>query len=158
METPKRAPEKEEFTSDRHRGPNDDGASTDLHRSSGNRPGDSQPQSQRGNGGKDAEGSRSNEEREEEEIYEKSSPGPHVVYKAVLKEGEEELDRPSQALAFSGFAAGLSMGFSLVTEGLLASMLPEARWRPLIAKFGYSIGFLIVVLGRQQLFTENTLT
>jgi formate/nitrite transporter FocA (FNT family) len=28
----------------------------------------------------------------------------------------------------------------------------------LIAKFGYSIGFLIVVLGRQQLFTENTLT
>src|SRR5207302_2026696 len=27
-----------------------------------------------------------------------------------------------------------------------------------ISKLGYSIGFLIVILGRQQLFTENTLT
>jgi formate/nitrite transporter FocA (FNT family) len=50
------------------------------------------------------------------------------------------------------------MGFSLVAEGLLTSCLPDAPWRPLITKFGYSIGFLIVVLGRQQLFTENTLT
>jgi formate/nitrite transporter FocA (FNT family) len=24
--------------------------------------------------------------------------------------------------------------------------------------FGYSVGFLVVILGRQQLFTENTLT
>jgi len=28
----------------------------------------------------------------------------------------------------------------------------------LISKFGYSVGFLIVVLGRQQLYTETTLT
>lgn len=28
----------------------------------------------------------------------------------------------------------------------------------LVAKLGYSVGFLIVILGRQQLFTENTLT
>ncbi|MFC4638927.1 formate/nitrite transporter family protein [Deinococcus hohokamensis] len=55
-------------------------------------------------------------------------------------------------------AAGLSMGFSLVAEGLLRHHLPDVSWRPLIAKFGYSVGFLIVVLGRQQLFTENTLT
>lgn len=50
------------------------------------------------------------------------------------------------------------MGFSLVSEGLLRSHLPDAAWRPLVSKFGYSAGFLIVVLGRQQLFTENTLT
>ncbi|MCB1024048.1 MAG: formate/nitrite transporter family protein, partial [Acidobacteria bacterium] len=36
--------------------------------------------------------------------------------------------------------------------------LPDSSWRPLISKFGYSAGFLIVILGRQQLFTENTLT
>src|SRR5206468_217463 len=30
--------------------------------------------------------------------------------------------------------------------------------RPLSSKFGYSAGFVIVILGRQQLFTENTLT
>jgi formate/nitrite transporter FocA (FNT family) len=40
----------------------------------------------------------------------------------------------------------------------LRAYLPDAHWRPLVAKFGYSMGFLMVVLGRQQLFTENTLT
>ena len=50
------------------------------------------------------------------------------------------------------------MGFSLVAEGLLRSRLPDEPWRPLVTKFGYSLGFLIVILGRQQLFTENTLT
>lgn len=50
------------------------------------------------------------------------------------------------------------MGFSLVAEALLQSALPVEPWRPLISKLGYSVGFLIVILGRQQLFTEDTLT
>ncbi len=98
------------------------------------------------------------EQREEEEIYEKTAASAHIVFRAILDEGREELDRSTLALAWSGLAAGLSMGFSLVAEGLLASHLPDAPWRPLISKLGYSVGFLIVVLGRQQLFTENTLT
>jgi len=98
------------------------------------------------------------EERDDEEAEQKSAAGAHIVYKAVLKEGEDELERSVSALAWSGLAAGLSMGFSLVSEGLLRSHLPDAPWRPLITKLGYSMGFLIVILGRQQLFTENTLT
>jgi formate/nitrite transporter FocA (FNT family) len=98
------------------------------------------------------------EEREEEEVYQKSAASARVVYKAVEIEGDEELGRSTSALAWSGLAAGLSMGFSLVSEGLLRSKLPDAPWRPLITKLGYSVGFLMVVLGRQQLFTENTLT
>ncbi len=50
------------------------------------------------------------------------------------------------------------MGFSLIAEGLIHASLPDAPWRPLLSKLGYPIGFLIVVPGRQQLFTENTLT
>ncbi len=50
------------------------------------------------------------------------------------------------------------MGFSLIAEGLLRAHLPDTPWRPLLTKAGYCVGFLIVVLGRQQLFTENTLT
>jgi formate/nitrite transporter FocA (FNT family) len=50
------------------------------------------------------------------------------------------------------------MGFSLVAEGLLAAHLPSRPWAPLLTKLGYSVGFLIVVLGRQQLYTETTLT
>ncbi len=98
------------------------------------------------------------DEKQLEEAEERSSPAGAVVYHAIRSEGEEELKRPTSALAWSGLAAGLSMGFSFVGEGLLHAHLAESTWRPLIVNFGYSIGFLIVVLGRQQLFTENTLT
>jgi formate/nitrite transporter FocA (FNT family) len=97
-------------------------------------------------------------EREQEEAEERSSVNVRVVHEAVRREGEEELERSSQALAWSGLAAGLSMGFSFIAEGLLRSHIPDAPWRPLIVKLGYSAGFVLVILGRQQLFTENTLT
>src|SRR5918911_5383401 len=96
--------------------------------------------------------------RERRKVDERQAIGPQIVHEAIRREGEEELERSSSALAWSGLAAGLSMGFSLASEGLLRAHLPDAPWRPLITKLGYPVGFLIVVLGRQQLFTENTLT
>lgn len=81
-----------------------------------------------------------------------------VVYEIILEEGEEELARPPISLWWSGVAAGLCISMSVVAEGLLQRALPDAPWRPLIASFGYCTGFLIVVLGRLQLFTENTIT
>jgi formate-nitrite transporter family protein len=95
---------------------------------------------------------------EQKEVERRSSPRTEVVYEAIREEGENELQRSSPTLAWDGLAAGLSMGFSLVAEGLLRAHLPDAAWRPLVSKLGYSVGFLIIVLGRQQLFTENTLT
>jgi formate/nitrite transporter FocA (FNT family) len=95
---------------------------------------------------------------EEKQVQERVAIGAYVVHETIRREGEEELKRSSSALAWSGLAAGLSMGFSLVAEGLLAAHLPRSSWAPLISKLGYSVGFLIVVLGRQQLFTETTLT
>jgi len=50
------------------------------------------------------------------------------------------------------------MGFSFLALGLLRGELPKADWAHLVGGFGYTIGFLITVLGRQQLFTESTLT
>jgi formate/nitrite transporter FocA (FNT family) len=97
-------------------------------------------------------------EQEQKDVEERSAPRTEVVYEAIREEGEGELKRSSAALAWDGLAAGLSMGFSLVAEGLLRAHLPDAGWRPLVAKLGYSVGFLIIVLGRHQLFTENTLT
>jgi formate-nitrite transporter family protein len=96
------------------------------------------------------------EEKQQAEDH-TSVPVP-VVHEAVRRQGEEELRRPAQALAWSGFAAGLSMSVSLVTQGLLQTYLPDAPWRRVIVKMGYSVGYLLVVAGRQQLFTENTLT
>ena len=70
----------------------------------------------------------------------------------------EELKRRSSALAWSGLAAGMSMGFSFLALVLIQSALPEAPWRRLVDSFGYTVGFLVVILGRQALFTESTLT
>jgi formate-nitrite transporter family protein len=92
------------------------------------------------------------------EAEQRSAPSAHVVYEAIRCEGEDELKRKTSSLAWSGLAAGLSMGFSFVSEGLLTDRIPFAQWQPLLTKLGYSVGFLIVILGRQQLFTENTLT
>jgi formate/nitrite transporter FocA (FNT family) len=96
--------------------------------------------------------------REREEVEQRTSVKAHVVHEAVRRDGDAEFERSASALATSGLAAGLSMGFSFIGEGVLRALLPDVLWRPLIAKLGYSLGFLIVILGRQQLFTENTLT
>jgi formate-nitrite transporter family protein len=97
-------------------------------------------------------------EAERREVAKRTSISVVIVHEAIREEGERELHRPPWALAISGLAAGLSMGFSLMSEGLIHAYLPPAIWTPLLSNFGYCIGFLIVVLGRQQLFTENTLT
>jgi formate/nitrite transporter FocA (FNT family) len=95
---------------------------------------------------------------EQKQVEDRQAIGANVVYETIRREGEEELHRPATALAWSALSAGLSMGFSFVAQGVLMAHLPDQPWRPLIAAAGYCVGFLIVILGRQQLFTENTLT
>jgi formate-nitrite transporter family protein len=97
-------------------------------------------------------------EKQQEQAVERTSVSAVVVHEAIRYDGEEELNRPISALAWSGLAAGMSMGFSLVAEALFRTYLPDQPWRPLITSLGYPLGFLIVIIGRQQLFTENTLT
>ena len=97
-------------------------------------------------------------EQQEQEAQDRTSVSAVVVHEAIRHDGEEELNRPSSALAWSGLAAGLSMGFSLVGQALLRAHLPDRPWRPLIVSLGYSLGYVIVIVARQQLFTENTLT
>jgi formate-nitrite transporter family protein len=96
--------------------------------------------------------------KKKDEAEERSAPEGSVVYEAIRREGESELDRSTSALAWSGLAAGLSMGFSFAGKAVLEHHLPNAEWAPLLTNFGYAFGFLIVILGRQQLYTENTLT
>ena len=98
------------------------------------------------------------EEREIEDVEEHSRLRVPVIYEVVQREGETEMRRPATSLWWSGVAAGLSMSFSLLGQAALYSHLPDVGWRPLVAGFGYSIGFLMAVLARQQLFTETTIT
>jgi formate/nitrite transporter FocA (FNT family) len=97
-------------------------------------------------------------EREVEDVEERSNPRAPVIYEIVRKLGDEEMARPLTSLWWSGVAAGLSISFGLLAQAILQTHLPDAPWRPLITSFGYAVGFLMVVLARQQLFTENTIT
>ncbi len=81
-----------------------------------------------------------------------------VIHEVVREQGKQELERSVGSLAWSGLGAGLSIGFSMVMQATLQAGLPAAPWSRLVDSFGYSLGFLIVVLGQQQLFTETTLT
>ena len=96
--------------------------------------------------------------REVEDIEERSTPRTPVIYEIVRRHGEDEMARPIVSLWWSGVAAGLSISFSLLAEAILTTHLPDAPWRPLVADFGYSVGFVMVVMSRQQLFTETTVT
>lgn len=97
-------------------------------------------------------------DREIGEADQRSSPSAKVVHEAIRLEGTEELERPPSSVAWSGLAAGLTMGTSMLGQGLLLAHLPDTPWRPLVAAFGYGAGFVFVTMGRQQLFTETTLT
>ena len=96
--------------------------------------------------------------RDVERIEQEVTPPTPAIYEAVRRLGDEEMHRPAVSLWWSGLAGGLSISFSLLAQAILAMHLPESQWRTLIVAMGYPVGFLMVVLSRQQLFTETTIT
>ncbi|MDO8878067.1 MAG: formate/nitrite transporter family protein, partial [Pseudolabrys sp.] len=97
-------------------------------------------------------------EREVTDVEEMSMPRTPVIYEVVRRLGDDEMERPATSLWWSGVAAGLSISFSLLAQAILLTHLPDTEWRPLVVGLGYCVGFLMVVLGNQQLFTESTIT
>ena len=96
-------------------------------------------------------------EAEQREIEERSPPKAKVVHAAVAQQGEDELDRPMASLFWSGVAAGIGIMGSVWAEAALRLHLPPSPGRDAVAGLGYTLGFLIVILGRMQLFTEHTM-
>ena len=94
---------------------------------------------------------------EEKKAQEEQSLDAKTTHEVIRRAAEKELERAPSALFWSGLAAGLAMGLILVVEGVLRAHLPDAPWRPLVAKMGYPVGFIVVIIASQQLFTENTL-
>jgi formate/nitrite transporter FocA (FNT family) len=78
------------------------------------------------------------------------------IHENVSRAAEEELKRPASELVWSALASGLLIGFSFLASSFLASLVP-AFLQPAANALGYPLGFLYVVHGRHQLFTENTL-
>lgn len=95
---------------------------------------------------------------EEQEVSQNQPPRAAVLHEIIRAQGDQELERTLAALWWSALAAGLSMGLSMMAMGLFYARLPEGDSAQVIASLGYCAGFLAVILARQQLFTENTLT
>ncbi|NNE24237.1 MAG: formate/nitrite transporter family protein [Rhizobiales bacterium] len=81
-----------------------------------------------------------------------------TVYEVIALDGVEEMERPVKSLWWSGVAAGFGISISLYIMAALRVSLDGVPGAAALEKFGYCFGFLIVVLGRLQLFTENTIT
>ena len=95
---------------------------------------------------------------EQVEVEEKRPPRAAVLHEIIRSEGEQELKRSVAALGWSSLAAGLSMGFSLLARGILRRYVGDSPGAFLAESLGYPFGFLLVILSRQQLFTENIMT
>jgi formate-nitrite transporter family protein len=79
------------------------------------------------------------------------------IFESAVQHARDELDRPWPALSFSGIAGGLTMGLTGLSTGLVISLVGHGPVAQLLAAAVYPIGFLAVIIGRAQLFTENTL-
>ena len=98
------------------------------------------------------------EESEEQSVEQATRLSSRLIYEVIRRDGEEELQRPTVSLVWSGIAAGLLISFSLIGETVFRSRIPEGGTRFLVENLGYAFGFVLVISGRMQLFTENTIT
>jgi formate/nitrite transporter FocA (FNT family) len=84
-------------------------------------------------------------------------PSAEDIFEQVAANARQELQRPSFALGLSGFGAGLFIGLSALGTAIILAMLGTSPPVQMISRMFYPVGFIIVILGRAQLFTENTL-
>ena len=84
-------------------------------------------------------------------------PTATEIYEQVSRNARRELERPAIALAVSGIVGGLTMGLTGLSVAVIRAQLGESAWAEFVALLFYPVGFMAVILGRGQLFTENTL-
>ncbi len=86
-------------------------------------------------------------------------PRPHAVdiYERVCDDTVEELRRPPSSLAFSGLFAGFTIALAPLAYALALVTLGDTDSQKFIAALVYPLGYIAVIIGRAQFFTENTL-
>jgi formate-nitrite transporter family protein len=79
------------------------------------------------------------------------------IFEAAVKNARSELRRSGRKLAFSGVAGGITMGLTGMGVSAVRALRGNAGGHDLAPYLMYPIGFVAVIIGRAQLFTENTL-
>lgn len=92
------------------------------------------------------------------EAEEARKPARRILEQEIA-EGLGEIERPTPGLFIAGLSAGLDIGFSLllmaVTLTAFADQLPSPLVDLLVANM-YAVGYIFVIIGRSELFTEHT--
>jgi len=96
--------------------------------------------------------------KDHEEVLETAGLNSPQIFEVIRLEGVDELARPARSLFWSGIAAGLALSLSIYCKGFFYGALEGSELQEVLSNLGYTVGFLIVALGRLQLFTENTIT
>ncbi len=76
-----------------------------------------------------------------------------------MKQAAEEFERPVLGLVLSGLSAGLGVGVSFLLMAAVATLAGETTPRlvtEVLLGNAMAVGFIIVILGRMDLFTEFT--
>ena len=84
-------------------------------------------------------------------------PTADEIYEQVSRNARHELERSAVGLTISGVAGGMTMGLTALSTSIVLAQLGHSPMARFIADMLYPIGFIAVILGRAQLFTENTL-
>lgn len=84
-------------------------------------------------------------------------PSAEDIYQQVATNARQELERSTTALFLSGFGAGAFMGLSAMGTAIALAILGDSPHARIISRMFYPLGFIVVIVGRSQLFTENTL-
>lgn len=97
--------------------------------------------------------------KEKKAVDELTRPTALIIYETISVQGRHEMERPFSSLMFSGIVAGFALSLSVLGKALFDQILPDSlATKELWKHFGYSFGFIVVIMGRMQLFTENTIT
>ena len=76
-----------------------------------------------------------------------------------IEEGLHEMKRPNSGLLLSALSAGLDIGFGPLLMAVVLSHSgtgSSALFREIAVSSAYAIGFMFVILGQSDLFTEHT--
>jgi formate-nitrite transporter family protein len=88
------------------------------------------------------------------------APGPEEIYERTREEGQRRLRRPFLELAATALVGGFDVAFGVAAYGLAAGALGDSAapgLRHLVGALAFGIGFVFVIVGRSELFTENFL-
>ena len=86
-----------------------------------------------------------------------SRPSAEEIYKQVATNARQELKRSTTSLGISGFGGGAFMGLSALGAASAVALLGNSPVGRIVSSMFYPLGFIVVIIGRSQLFTENTL-